>query len=184
MSEPQSPSPEMRDAALAVWTLTGKRHEIRIAGSSMLPLLREGDTVLVQHGWANRIAFGGIIVFRTGERLVAHRVLRLRHSAEARDYVTRGDNAPALDPSVALADVVGRVYAIHRGTYEVTLDGPLARILGAMTAGATRAELGILCRTKALGPLWERALRAATRALVGASSWVLWHTRRSQEEGT
>ncbi len=82
----------------------------------MFPLLREGDRVLVAHGWAG-IRRGDVLVFRQQDRsLVAHRVLRIHHSGQAGPiFFTKGDNTPNFDPPLNASQIVGRVLSVKRG---------------------------------------------------------------------
>lgn len=77
-------------------------------GTSMRPLLQEG--MLLEVAPPRRFTRGQIAVFKAGERLVAHRLLRARNST----IVCCGDAHPDRLDYVSAADVVGVVRAVYR----------------------------------------------------------------------
>lgn len=147
----QAPLPGyLLEAALEAWNQTGGQHVMPITGRSMLPLFREGDQVLVEHGGAG-VRRGDIVVFRHGERLITHRVLRRRRQAGEVFYVTKGDNVLHLDPPVRAGEIVGRVLAIKRGGADISLDTAAWRAFGWLVA------IGSLAGLELYG--WARGLK-------------------------
>lgn len=67
----------IRQQALALWQAQGQRqnntHWLPIVGHSMLPLLREGDQVLVVR--RRHFAIGDLALFLQGGQLIVHRVV-------------------------------------------------------------------------------------------------------------
>jgi hypothetical protein len=96
-------------AIAAVKLLLGSAGTPRLAmqGSSMLPLMRE-PMVLELAPVAQRIAVGDVVVFEREEKLVAHRVTRLRKGV----LETCGDAQPWSPEYPALHALVGKVKAI------------------------------------------------------------------------
>ena len=68
-----------------------------VRGSSMEPLLRDQDIVVIEH--SPEIKLGDIIVYRNDYNLlVVHRVVALVHCVDGKVlYITKGDNNPYLD---------------------------------------------------------------------------------------
>jgi signal peptidase I len=138
------------EVALSVWGRAGGQHLIPISGRSMLPAIHDGDHALVSHGCAG-VRPGDVIVFRHGGTLIAHRVLRIECGDDGPTFVTKGDNAPQLDPPLSADEIVGRVLAIERGGRHTSLDTTTWRILGRLIAAGT------LAWTRAYG--WSRSLK-------------------------
>jgi signal peptidase I len=135
----QAPPPaHILEAALEVWTQAGGEHSIPITGCSMLPLLRDGDEVLVRHGWADARR-GDVVVFRHKGTLIAHRVLRIYQGQVEPTLITKGDNSPRLDSPVKANEIVGRVLTVKRGGRSMLLDTPAWRIVGWLIAVSTLA---------------------------------------------
>lgn len=141
--EPEA-DPVVAQAALRLWRQAGNQHFWPIAGQSMLPLLRAGDEILVDHR-ATCLHPGQIIAFVRHGRLIAHRLLRI----EGPILLTKGDNCPAYDPPVSTAAVMGRVIAVRRGQRLRRLDTPLWRLGGAGLA--------------VMGRLWAALYRGGQR---------------------
>ncbi len=156
---PLEPIPSrILEAALALWRQAEGEHFLPISGRSMLPLIREGDQILVSHGLA-QAGRGDILVFRQGNQLVAHRMLSRNTADGASQFLTKGDNVLRPDPLVPAAEILGRVLLIRRGGRELSLDTPFWRRLGWLIA------IIMLAWNKVYGGLW-----AVRRRLWGTSS--------------
>ncbi len=138
------------EAVLDVWGQAGEQHFIPITGNSMLPLIRDGDHVLVAHGCAG-LRRGDVVVFRHEGRLIAHRVLCIYDGDARPTFVTKGDNAPQFDSPLSADEIVGRVLAVERGSRYMPLDTAAWRVLGWLMAVST------LAWTKLYG--WSRDLK-------------------------
>jgi signal peptidase I len=128
-----SPPNHIFQATLELWGQAGTEHLIPITGDSMLPLIREGDQVLVTHGGTN-LQQGDVVVFRQGGKTVVHRVLRVKSGQTGSTYITKGDNVWRVDAPVKASEIIGRVLVIKRGNRSVSLDTPHWRKLGRLTA--------------------------------------------------
>ncbi len=124
--------------ALDIWDETGKQSLIPITGRSMLPLLRPGDHVTVEHGCL-KIKRGEIIVFRQENKLVVHRVIRFDDTPNERVFVTKGDNVFYFDSPVAESQLVGRVSIVQRGEQRLFIDTTPWQIVGGLIAISTLA---------------------------------------------
>jgi signal peptidase I len=124
------------EATLDLWSQAGQHHFFQIVGSSMFPLLQEGDQVLVRH-CSTEVQRGDIIVFRQGDATIAHRVVHIRKSVAGVLFIAKGDNVPQSDPPVNVSAIVGRVVAVKRGTRFTSLEIPVWRISGKVIAGIT-----------------------------------------------
>lgn len=135
-----SVSPPVIDAALTHWAAVGRRSTFPMAGRSMWPFLREGDQVTVVHGdYSHRP--GTLIVYRHGDGLAVHRLLRVFTLHGEPVMLLRGDNNARPDPPLHQERWVGRVVAIQRSNQVYHVDSPLwvgagwlIAFLGRMTA--------------------------------------------------
>lgn len=165
------------EAALDVWSQARSRHVIPITGSSMLPLIWDGDHVLVAHGPAG-VRRGDVIVFRCEGRLVAHRVLCIYGDDTGITFVTKGDNALHLDPPVNADEMVGRVLSVRRGKQSMSLDTPAWRRLGWLIAVSTLAWIKLYAQGRdlkhgLLGPQPSRLTPFLRRGALACFSLVL-----------
>jgi len=109
-----------------------------VKGSSMLPLLREGDIVIVLKCGPGDIRVGDVIVFRTQTgRLVVHRVVGVKVGEDGTYYyVTQGDNNAFPDfqhfergLGVPYWRVVGKVASVNDFVFKVPYLGHLALMI-------------------------------------------------------
>jgi hypothetical protein len=103
----------------------------------MLPLIREGDRLLVSHNLAT-LHRGSVVVFWQGERLIAHRLLRIIPASPPR-FVTKGDNSWGFDEISTADDLLGHVLTLQRGENVIALDSRKWRAIGWLVATATLA---------------------------------------------
>lgn len=90
-----------------------------VTGTSMAPVLREGDLIKYKKASPSELEVGDIIVYRIPPlvqkysdcpSVVTHRVVEIRGTTAGLYYRTKGDNNPAQDPwSVEYGDVIGKV---------------------------------------------------------------------------
>jgi hypothetical protein len=101
----------------------------------MLPTIRSRDTLLVEPVEPATVRRGDILLYASGLRLFAHRVVAIiRPRAEpgcagctpARElrFLLRGDNCPRPDPPVEGGQVLGRVTAVERSGRRMDPSGP------------------------------------------------------------
>lgn len=173
--------PDTLNAAISLWGQAGEAHWIPVRGSSMLPLLREGDQLLVAHAkW--QIRRGDIVVFQRPDGLIAHRVLCVQSSEGEHILCTKGDNVFGMDPALTQDKVLGRVIQARRGDKLLNLDTRLWGRVGGWVALVMLAQAGLYHRRGSgsiggvpklitylsLGILWVNGLfLRATLAIFG-----------------
>jgi hypothetical protein len=132
--------PETLKAALELWGQSGETHYLPLRGSSMLPLLRDGDQVLVSHHLEN-LQRGDIVVFQRSGGLLAHRVLCVLVGDSRKALITKGDHALKLDPRITQEELIGRVLAIRRGERQMNIDTPAWRACGRLISSLMRTQV-------------------------------------------
>lgn len=131
--------PDALKAALELWGQAGEAHFLPVRGMSMLPLLRDGDHLLLAHGYRD-IRRGDIVVFQRLDGLIAHRVLQILDGESGRALVTKGDYVSGLDPQIAAGELLGRVLAVRHGERQMRLDTRAWRRAGEVVAWVMLAE--------------------------------------------
>jgi hypothetical protein len=105
---------------------------LEVRGWSMYPFLKDKDVVDISFVHMNEIVIGDVVVFRSGDRLLAHRVVGVISDELGICLRVRGDSFCQEDPPVAETDFFGRVEAIHRyrrtGHRVIRLDQSSARV--------------------------------------------------------
>ena len=94
---------------------TGLAVRFRARGTSMRPAIEDGDLMTVAPVDEAAIRIGDVVLFRQGQRPIAHRVRRIVAGGPGRvALVLRGDANGADDAPIEPAQVLGRVVAIER----------------------------------------------------------------------
>ena len=141
--QPERIPREILETALSLWRQSAGEHSLPITGSSMLPLIEHGDSVLIESGPAG-ILPGHLVVFRKGDGLVGHRLLS-KVSGKGL-LLTKGDNAFRADPLVAEDEVIGRVIAVQRGGKTLSLNSSSWRLAGRLIAALMLAWTKLMAR--------------------------------------
>jgi hypothetical protein len=104
-------------AKCALFAQVVSRHgkaKLKALGSSMIPAIRPGDTLVVERQILSGLRIGDVAVYLRGGRLFAHRVVKVGGESE-RTVITRGDAMAHGDPPLLAHETVGRVQAIIPG---------------------------------------------------------------------
>ncbi len=116
--------------------------ELRLAvtGTSMRPLLREGDYLVIRP-LDDPPRVGEVVVYARDERLWAHRLLA--RSRDGKYLLTKGDARGRLDAPLTDADLIGRAVAVERSGRIMGLGSLASRLTGlAVNLSAPAAVLG------------------------------------------
>jgi signal peptidase I len=120
--------PSFADAA-ADLLASGWRLSFRATGRSMQPAIGEGERITVERISADDVRMGDIVLYRTKQSVIAHRVEKIERDA---DRVTvlllRGDASEQCDDPVLPAQVIGRVVAVDREGRQVSLVSQRAKL--------------------------------------------------------
>jgi signal peptidase I len=129
----------IRQEVLRHWAASGEPRSISVSGNSMLPFLRDGDTVLIKPRGADVIR-GDIVVYFMGDVLLIHRVVGITRTPDGRLLHTKGDFTVGLDPgTVRTADLVGKAVAVRRGRTNIDLQSAPLRAIGSAVAALSYA---------------------------------------------
>ncbi len=113
--------------------IRGRRAVLTVASRSMLPLLREGDELLLGPQTASDLALGQIVAFLANDQLWIHRVVEIDRPKAA--LTTRGDLSSLRDLPIPFIAVIGVALARRRpGRPWKRLDRGLYRAYGALQA--------------------------------------------------
>lgn len=128
---------------------------LQVTGSSMLPSIWPGDTLLIDCVDARDVSSGEIVLFTRDRRLFVHRVVKAAANGES-TVLTRGDAMPQPDPLVSTESLLGKVSFIIRdgNLVEPNRNLSLARKAVAIVAGKSEiaARLMVGARTKLQAP--------------------------------
>jgi hypothetical protein len=98
----------------------GRVGEIVISGQSMGPLFAEPRRARVAYG-AQGLRPGDVVLYASGNTIVAHRLLAIRRNRRGRFYLAKGDANLGLDPLFPERAVIGRLLEVMLPTGPVRL---------------------------------------------------------------
>lgn len=156
---------------------TGKQWA-RVISGSMSPLIRANDRVLIERLEPEYVRFGDVILFRSSDQGVIHRVVGKQRHLGKLAFLEKGDLNPSLG-SIPAEHVLGRVSVVQRNGYTLSLLSGRGRVvqLGlaccSMASWITkrglrrvRNSLGRPRSCRGLGRLLDRAVAIVLRVLV------------------
>lgn len=87
---------------------------LRVTGSSMIPTLWPGDTILIAPAGFETVRRGEIVLVARDGRFFVHRVRAESGEGSHHLLLTRGDCMSHDDPAVARNELLGRITAVRR----------------------------------------------------------------------
>ncbi|WP_243349154.1 signal peptidase I [Parabacteroides sp. FAFU027] len=112
----------------------GRTVSFTMAGYSMYPTLKPGDVGLVKKCAPEDLYTGDIIVFRTAQKLVAHRLVKIVEKKNTHFYIAKGDNNRHTDTPFREEALIGKVESFTRNGKKRRLDS-LTVILQGLFSG-------------------------------------------------
>jgi signal peptidase len=95
-------------------------------GESMYPLIKNGDTLLIEPMKAEEVNPGDIVIYRVPSgSFIAHRFIKRNSSGS---LITNGDSMRQYDKLVAEEQVFGKVVQIERNSRVLKLEGRLSKL--------------------------------------------------------
>ncbi len=91
-------------------------------GSSMVPSILPGDTLVVRRGTPQSTRGGEVALFFRGGRFYAHRLVSKAEEGGRIRLIARGDALSRNDPPYAENEMLGHVAAVIRGGRRIELD--------------------------------------------------------------
>ena len=113
-------------------------------GSSMVPSLFPGDTLIIRRAAPEDACNGDVVLFARKGRFHAHRLVDRKMAADGPiQLITRGDSLDKNDPPFSESELLGRVTAVLRRGKRIELDrhpacGPTAPSMGGAALGRQR----------------------------------------------
>lgn len=118
----------------------GRSVRFKARGSSMFPLVRDGDNLLVEPVEIASLRVGDILLCSVqSDRVIVHRVVR-RRTADGK-FLLQGDRVPEPDGWIDPVHILGRVTEIERGGVHLPVSDPAGRFLAKCAVWKSRWRL-------------------------------------------
>lgn len=117
----------------------GKEVRLRVDGTSMSPLLKPGDQVVLQRATPQQLQKGDLVVVRRQHDMVTHRLVH----QNAGQWLTKGDNSRYPDLPALENQVLGKVIAIEKNKKTIDLQSTRWQILNRWLANWSWLEASL-----------------------------------------
>ncbi len=118
----------------------GRSVRFKARGSSMFPLVRDGDNLLVEPVEIASLRVGDILLCSVqSDRVIVHRVVR-RRKADGK-FLLQGDRVSEPDGWIDSVHILGRVTEIERGGVHLPVSDPAGRFLAKCAVWKSRWQL-------------------------------------------
>lgn len=98
-------------------------------GSSMYPIIREGNLCRFRPVETQRLAIGDIILFSSDSgQLIAHRLLSVRRSEDQLLYICKGDTNLGCDAPIRREQMIGVLFSIKKARKELLMSDRLVSL--------------------------------------------------------
>jgi signal peptidase I len=122
----------------------GKTLRFQARGSSMQPLVRDGDVLLVQPAGSRQVRVGDVILCSSHaeQRVIVHRVVRKRLTPDGMRYWVQGDQVSRPDGLMSDEQIFGQLIAIDRHDLQIDMCHPKLRFLSGLAVLRSRWQFG------------------------------------------
>jgi signal peptidase len=86
----------------------------RMKGFSMYPTLKEGDVGLVEKCAVGDLKAGDIVIFKSGENLVCHRLIKIDKNNGNSIFTAKGDKNSFADKPFTAESLIGKLVSFQR----------------------------------------------------------------------
>jgi signal peptidase I len=107
----------------------GRSTLFKMNGNSMYPVLKDGDVGMVQQCDPEKLRIGDIVVFKSRDKYVAHRLIKIQKKGSLNFFTARGDKNLFNDPSFTAEALAGQIIQFNRGQKTFTTNDPKVRRL-------------------------------------------------------
>lgn len=101
-----------RATIIGLFNENGRKATCSILGNSMAPLIRHGDTLVIEYG-NQSIRKGDVLVFKTSSQTLAHRVVQIQKKNGQEIFMLKGDHASTFDDPITRHNVIGKVIEVE-----------------------------------------------------------------------
>jgi len=115
-------------ALFELWSEASERTACTLQGNCMPPILREGDSLLIQHG-TGPVRVGDVVVFVEREALVVQRVVRVDKRDGRNEFLVKADQRTSFHGPITRDQILGRVVEARGSNGHLRFDSALWRKL-------------------------------------------------------
>jgi len=110
----------------------GRSTLFKMNGNSMYPILRAGDVGMVQSCEPENLRIGDIVVFKSRDKYIAHRLIAIHKKGNLYFFTARGDKNLLNDPPFTAEALAGQIVQFTRGRKLLTVNDSKIKRLAAI----------------------------------------------------
>jgi len=115
-------------AVIDIWSEKGEETSCHITGNCMAPMIREGDSLTIEHG-NQHIHVGDVVVFGTPGNIYVNRVVRIDYKNGIKSYLLKGDQSFTFPQSVSRERILGKVVEVSGSNGPIHLNSTFWRTM-------------------------------------------------------
>ena len=112
--------------------------KLQVGGYSMFPFLKNGDIVTIKKCGIDEFKIGNVIVFKNGNKLIAHRLIKFAKVNNKKCFILKGDSCSKKDKIITEDFVVGKVVSFFKKGKEKSFENNYYKTLGLFIARFSR----------------------------------------------
>jgi|WetSurSiteA1Bulk_404760.scaffolds.fasta_scaffold07337_2 signal peptidase I len=119
------------DFRLLAGDILSAGHKLRFqaSGISMQPFIQDGDVLEITQVTGKPIRRGDVLLMEAvEERLLVHRVVKIRHKGVCPEYLIKGDSCTLPDGWFSSENILGRLEIVERGDCRIDLSSNSQRL--------------------------------------------------------
>jgi hypothetical protein len=114
-------------AVFDIWSQRGEETACRIAGDCMAPMIREGDSLTIEHGIRD-FQVGDVVVFGDPGNISVNRVVHIEYKNGKRVFLVKGDQSWAFHPPIPGDRILGKVIEVSGSNGRLRLNSTFWRV--------------------------------------------------------
>jgi len=115
--------------------------DYKMKGVSMYPTLKAGDTAQVQKCSPEDLKIGDIVIFKSYDLLVGHRLIKISIQNGKKIFITKGDKCSKIDLPFTSDELLGKLTSFYRKNKLINVDTPGMKIRCFLALHASRLVL-------------------------------------------
>jgi len=110
--DPKMISDTLLEAVIDIWSERQERTFCTISGNCMLPMIKEGDSIVIEQG-NKEIKIGDIVTFGMLRNPTIHRIIKIEKRDGTTFYLLKPDRYYNIHPFIPEDQILGKVIEIH-----------------------------------------------------------------------
>lgn len=95
-----------------IWSERGEKSTCSITGNCMSPMIRDGDSLVIEHGNQD-VHMGDVVVYGALGKFYSHRIVRIEYRGGKESFLLKGDRSSVFDLPISRDQILGKVIEVR-----------------------------------------------------------------------